>query len=73
VGDADVFFDRIDLNSVTVGISGKAFHISGSLGLTYQYGTSSDRPLPDIAGGTVALTKFKVSNFGILYSFSYVF
>ncbi len=73
VGGADEFFKRINLTSATIGVSGGAVHISGSLGLTYQFGTSGDERVVDLAGGTLAVTSFKVSNFGILYSVSYVF
>ncbi len=73
VGDDDQFFDRIDLNTVTIGVSGAAFHISGSLGLTYQFGTSGERPVTNLSEDKVTMTKFKVSNWGVLYSFSYVF
>jgi hypothetical protein len=73
VGDADRFFNRVDLTNVTVGLSGAAFHIAGSLGVTYQFGTSDELTVPDIGGGALARTTFEVSNFGILYSVSYVF
>lgn len=73
VGDGDAFFNRTDLTSVTIGVSGTAFHISGSLGLTYQFGTTDEMTIPDLAGGALARTTFKISNFGILYALSYAF
>lgn len=73
VGDEDEFFDRIDLNSVSLGVSGSAHKIAGSLGVTYQFGTSGERAVPDLVGGTLAYTKFKIENWGVLYSFSYAF
>jgi len=73
VGDQDNFFDRIDLYSATIGVSGTAYHVAGSLGVTYVWGTSGDRVVPDLVGGTLALTKVKISNVGIIYSFSYMF
>jgi hypothetical protein len=73
VGDADRFFNRTDLTNVTVGVSGTAFHIAGSLGLTYEFGTTDKLTVPDLAGGVFARTTYKISNFGILYSASYVF
>ncbi|MFI5182335.1 MAG: hypothetical protein ACHQPI_13190 [Thermoanaerobaculia bacterium] len=73
VGDGDRFFDRISLATATIGVSGAWRHIAGSLGVTYQFGTSGERPVPDLVGGRLAVTKFNVSNVGILYSVSYVF
>ncbi len=73
VGEEDTVFKRINLTSATIGVSGGAVHIFGSLGVTYQFGTSGDERLLDLAGGTLAVTSFKVSNFGILYSVSYAF
>jgi hypothetical protein len=73
VGSADTFFDRIDLYAASIGVSGTAYHVAGSLGVTYVWGTSGERSVPDLVGGTLALTKVKISNFGIIYSFSYVF
>jgi hypothetical protein len=73
VGDGDRYFNRTDLTNVTVGVSGTAFHIAGSLGLSYQFGTTDTLSIQDVAGGTLARTTFKISNFGILYSASYAF
>jgi len=70
VGSADTFFDRIDLYDVSLGVSGTAYHIATSLGMTYQFETSGERSVPDLVGGTLAFTKVKVSNVGIIYSFS---
>ena len=73
VGDGDAFFNRTNLTNVTIGVSGAAFHLAGSLGLSYQFGTTDDLTVPDLGGGDVARSTYKVSNFGILYSVSYAF
>jgi hypothetical protein len=73
VGDSDTFFSRVDLYAATVGITGEAFHIGGSLGVTYQFGRSDERTVPILGGGQVTLSKYTISNFGILYSASYRF
>jgi long-subunit fatty acid transport protein len=73
VAAADGFFDRISLNSVTLGVGGASKHISGSLGFNYQFGSSEQRLVADLAGTELTRTKVKISNIGILYSVSYVF
>ena len=73
VGSADNFFSQVDLYSATVGISGEAFHLAGSLGLTYQFGSSDEKTIPILGGGQVTQSKFKIRNFGILYPASYRF
>ena len=73
VAGADGFFDRINLNSVTLGVGGASKHISGSLGLNYQFGSSEQRLVADLAGTELTRTKVKISNIGIIYSVSYVF
>jgi len=73
VGDADQYFNRINLRTVTFGVSGDALHLVGTLGVVYQFGTSDEQNVPDFAGGAIATTKYKVTNFGIVYSLSYVF
>jgi hypothetical protein len=73
VGSGDQFFSRVNLSNVTVGLGGAVGKIAGSLGLTYQFGTTDDVTVVDASGGNLARTKFKISNFGILYSLSYAF
>jgi hypothetical protein len=73
VAGNDGFFDRISLNSVTLGVSGASKHISGSLGFNYQFGSSEQRLVADLAGTELTRTKVKISNIGIIYSVSYVF
>jgi hypothetical protein len=73
VANADGFFDRVSLNSVTLGVSGASKHISGSLGLNYQFGSSEQRLVADLAGTELTRTKVRISNIGIIYSVSYVF
>ncbi len=73
VGSDDGFFDRISMNSVTLGIGGSSKHISGSLGFNYQWGYSEQRLVSDIEGNELTRTRVKVSTIGILYSVSYVF
>jgi hypothetical protein len=73
VASADGFFDRINMNSVTLGIGGASKHISGSLGFNYQWGFSEQRLVADIEGNELTRTKVKVSTIGVLYSVSYVF
>jgi hypothetical protein len=73
VASADGFFDRINMNSVTLGVGGASKHISGSIGFNYQFGFSEQRLVSDIEGNELTRTRVKVSTIGILYSVSYVF
>jgi len=73
VAGDDGFFDRISLNSVTLGVSGASKHVSGSLGFNYQFGSSEQRLVADLAGTELTRTKVRISNIGIIYSVSYVF
>ena len=73
VGSEDQFFSRVNLSNATLGLGGAVGKIAGSLGLTYQFGTTDDVTVVDAGGGTLARTKFKISNFGILYSLTYAF
>ena len=73
VAEADGFFDRINLNSLTLGVGGASKHISGSLGFNYQFGSSEQRLVADLAGTELTRTKVNISNIGIIYAVSYVF
>ena len=73
VGGADQYFNRINLRTATFGVSGAALHLVGTIGLVYQFGTSDEQRVPDFAGGAIALTAYKVKNFAVVYSLSYVF
>jgi hypothetical protein len=73
VASADGFFDRVNMNSVTLGVGGASKHVSGSLGLNYQWGYSEERLVSDIEGNELTRTRVRVSTIGILYSVSYVF
>lgn len=73
VGSTDGFFDRISLNSVTIGVTGASRHFSGSLGFNYQFGSSDQRLVADFTGVELTRTRVKISNLGILYSIGYVF
>lgn len=73
VGGADRFFDRIGLNSVTLGVSGASKHFSGSIGFNYQFGSSDQRLVADFIGVELTRTKVRISNVGILYSIGYQF
>lgn len=73
VGDADQYFNRINLRTATFGVSGAALHLVGTLGMVYQFGTSDEQKVPDFGGGAFVTTTYKVTNFGIVYSLSYVF
>lgn len=73
VGEEDDFFGRVNLTNFTLGVGGAVGHIAGSLGLTYQTGTTESIAVVDANGGTITRARFKISNFGLIYSVSYVF
>ena len=73
VGDADTFFTRVNLMNATLGVSARATHIGGSLGVTYQWGTTEPYLISSTSGQPIARTASKISNFGVLYSVALVF
>lgn len=73
VGEADTAFSKVNLQHVTVGLSGRTSIFLGSLGLRYSTGRSDPIGLGPTADGSVFETRFKVSSFGLVYSLALLF
>jgi hypothetical protein len=73
VTDQDQAFNALDLHAITVGIGGQLKHFQASLGLRYEFGTSSDRAIHELTNGQTVTTNFSVRNVGAIYSVAYLF
>lgn len=73
VGDEDTAFSRVNLQHLTVGLSGRTKVFVGSLGLRYSSGRSERVALGPTGDGGSFATTFKVSSFGLVYSLSLLF
>jgi hypothetical protein len=73
VGDADTAFSKVNLQHVTVGVSGRTSIFLGSVGLRYSTGRSDPIGLGPTADGSTFETRFKVSSIGIVYSLALLF
>ena len=72
VGPEDTGFTKVDLQHITVGVSGRTKLFLGSLGFRYSNGQSAPLGLGPIGDGTFATT-FKVSSIGLVYSLALLF
>jgi hypothetical protein len=72
VGPNDTVFTKVNLQKITLGVSGRATHFLGSIGVQYFAGASDPIPLRDLPAGQVTTT-FKVNSVGLLYSLSVLF
>jgi long-subunit fatty acid transport protein len=66
-------FRRIDLNRITGGVTFQGEHLSGSIGLGYNFGSGTRTTLGSTAGGEPVSTKLTVTTINIMYALSYVF
>ena len=73
VTDQDQVFNAVDLHAITVGIGGQLKHFQASLGLRYEFGTSSDIVVHELTNGQAVTTNFSVRNIGAIYSVAYLF
>jgi hypothetical protein len=63
----------VNLQKVTVGLTGQTKLFLGSLGLQYVSGTSGTFTLRTLPDGTPIQTRFDVSNLGLIYSLTLMF
>jgi hypothetical protein len=73
VGANDTAFTKVDLQKLTVGLSGRTSLFLGSLGLQYTNGRSGQVTLATTPDGADIATRFKVSSFGLVYSVAVLF
>ena len=68
VGDNDEFFSRVDLYSLTAGISGTVQGFTAALGVNYEFGDANNVPLADILDSDIT-----IDSVAIIYSIAYKF
>jgi long-subunit fatty acid transport protein len=73
VGAGDTGFTKVNLQHLTVGLSGRTNLFLGSLGLRYSTGRSESLGLGTSADGALFSTTFKVSSLGLVYSLALLF
>ena len=73
VGETDTAFTKVNLQHVTVGVSGRAGVFLGSVGFRYSSGRTDSLALGPMADGSVFDTTFKVSSYGLVYSLALLF
>jgi hypothetical protein len=73
VTDQDQVFNAVNLHAITVGVGGQLKHFQASLGLRYEFGSSSDTVIHELPNGQPVTTNFSVRNIGAIYSVAYLF
>lgn len=73
VGDADTAFSKVNLQHLTVGLSGRTSIFLGSLGLRYSTGRSDPIGLGPTVDNSTFETRFKVTSLGLVYSLALLF
>jgi hypothetical protein len=73
VGDDDAAFTKVNLQHMTVGLSGRTSLFLGSFGFRYSTGRSAPVTLGATADGSIFETRFKVTSIGLLYSLALLF
>jgi hypothetical protein len=73
VQSSDQIFDQVDLNSWTIGMSGKAAKLQFAAGFNIRRGESGDVHVRDLLDGQPVLTSIKIKTTGLIYSLSYEF
>ncbi|HEY7289143.1 MAG TPA: hypothetical protein VH583_04840 [Vicinamibacterales bacterium] len=73
VGDADTLFNKVDLLSWTLGVSGSLGKFQFSAGVNSKSGTSSDITLRNLLNGQVVHTPVDVKSIGFIYALAYQF
>jgi hypothetical protein len=69
----DEIFDRVDLNSWTFGLSGKASRLQFAGGLNIRSGDSGTINVRDLLNGQPIQTSIKIRTTALIYSLSYEF
>jgi len=73
VGAEDVIFDRVDLTSWTLGVSGTFGKLQFAAGFNHQTGRAADVTLRNLLDGGVVRTDIDVHITGFIYSLGYQF
>jgi hypothetical protein len=72
VGAADQVFNKVDLSSWNVGVSGSVAKLQFAVGVDFQVG-ASDVLVRNLLNGAPLLTKIDVHTAGLIYSLAYQF
>jgi hypothetical protein len=73
VATEDQVFEQIDLNSWTIGLSGKASKLQFAGGINFRRGESDEIRVRDLLNGQPVLTSLKIKTTAFIYSLSYQF
>jgi hypothetical protein len=73
VGNADVVFNKVDLTSWTLGLSGSLAKFQFAAGLNQKSGTADDITVRNLLSGQVVRTAIDVRTMGFIYSLAYQF
>jgi hypothetical protein len=73
VGAADTRFTKVDMQTWTVGVSGSAKFLMGSVGVRYESGVSDRYDLRALQNGQNLTTAFELKNLAFVYSFAFRF
>ena len=72
VAAADQIFNKVDLISSTIGVSGTFGKLVFAAGVSFKRGTEDDVTLRNLLNGQMVHTSIKVSTTGFIYSLAYV-
>jgi hypothetical protein len=73
VGADDTLFTRVNMQSVTAGISGRTKFVLGSVGIRYETGTTDTIVIRQMQNGQPLSTRLKISHLGVVYSAALLF
>ena len=73
VGPDDTVFTKVNLQVVTLGVSGRARSVRVSAGLRHEFGTSDPLVLQRTLDGPQLSARLRVSNLGLVYSVAVLF
>jgi hypothetical protein len=73
VAAADQVFDRVDMQSWTVGVSGVIRKLQFAVGINYRSGTAGDVALRNVIRSDAVRTAVDIRTTGLIYSLAYQF
>jgi hypothetical protein len=73
VGTSDVIFNKVDLSTWTLGVSGSLAKFQFAAGVNHKSGTADDIIVRNLLNGQVVRTAIDVSTMGFIYSLTYQF
>jgi hypothetical protein len=73
VAAADQVFDRVDMQSWTVGVSGAVRKLQFAVGINYRSGTAGDVALRNVIRSDAVRTAVDIRTTGLIYSLAYQF